>query len=550
MNFKFIDEIDINDWEIETDTGWEDATMVGKTIQYDIWELELENNSLECADTHIIFDQDMNEVFCQDLSVGDLVQTKTGLQRVISVRNTNIADHMYDISVDSDNHRYYTNDILSHNTTSAAGYLLWFAMFVPDATVLIAAHKYSGAQEIMSRIRYAYEYCPDFIRAGAVSYNKGTIEFDNGSRIVSQATTENTGRGMSLTLLYMDEFAFVRNTIAEEFWTSISPTLATGGKCIITSTPNSDEDQFAQIWKAANRTVDKFGNQTELGENGFKAFTANWWDHPDRDEMWKEEEMGRIGEERFRREHGCEFLIFEETLVSSIRLTELRSIDPIEKHGQVRWFKKPTKGHAYMVGLDPSMGTGGDNAGIQVFELPDMIQVGEWMHNKTAIPQQVKVIQSICDYLSDFVPEQEIYYSVENNSLGEAALISIAELGEENIKGTFLSEPKKPGVSRIYRKGFTTSEKSKISACAKLKTLIETDRLTINSNTLLSEIKSFVATGRSFKAKIGDTDDLVMATILVVRMAAILQEYDPTLEKHLRDHLDSQLEPLPIFINF
>jgi len=139
-------------------------------------------------------------------------------------------------------------------STSAAGYLLWMAMFRPDSTILIAAHKYTGSQEIMQRIRYAYELCPDHIRAGVTSYNKGNLDFENGSRIVSTTTTENTGRGMSITLLYCDEFAFVRPTIAREFWTSISPTLATGGKAIITSTPNSDEDQFALLWKGANKT--------------------------------------------------------------------------------------------------------------------------------------------------------------------------------------------------------------------------------------------------------------------------------------------------------
>ena len=192
-------------------------------------------------------------------------------------------------------------------TTTAAGYLLWRAMFHPDSTILIAAHKYTGAQEIMQRIRYAYELCPDYIRAGVVSYNKGSIDFENGSRIVSQTTTETTGRGMSITLLYCDEFAFVRPTIAREFWTSISPTLSTGGQAIITSTPNSDEDQFAFIWKQANKSVDEYGNPTNngLGINGFYAYKSDWWEHPDRDDKWKEEEMGRIGEERFRREHGC-----------------------------------------------------------------------------------------------------------------------------------------------------------------------------------------------------------------------------------------------------
>jgi hypothetical protein len=190
-------------------------------------------------------------------------------------------------------------------STSAAGYLLWYAMFVPDSTILVAAHKYTGAQEIMQRIRYAYENCPNHIRAGVTSYNKGSLDFENGSRIVSATTTENTGRGMSISLLYVDEFSFVRPTIAQEFWTSITPTLATGGKCIITSTPNSDEDQFAQIWKGANRTVDEYGNETELGVNGFRAFRSRWQEHPDRDQAWADQMQAQLGEDRFRREIEC-----------------------------------------------------------------------------------------------------------------------------------------------------------------------------------------------------------------------------------------------------
>ena len=126
-------------------------------------------------------------------------------------------------------------------TTTAVGYLLWYAMFIPTSTILIAAHKYSGAQEIMQRLRYAYELCPDHIRCGVTSYNKQSIEFDNGSRIVAQTTTETTGRGMSVSLLYCDEFAYVEPNIAIEFWTSISPTLATGGKMIIAYNIGQDD---------------------------------------------------------------------------------------------------------------------------------------------------------------------------------------------------------------------------------------------------------------------------------------------------------------------
>jgi len=436
-------------------------------------------------------------------------------------------------------------------TTSAAGYLLWYAMFKPDSTILIAAHKYTGAQEIMQRIRYAYELCPDFIRAGCTSYNKGSIDFENGSRIVSQTTTETTGRGMSITLLYCDEFAFVRPTIAKEFWTSISPTLSTGGKAIITSTPNSDEDQFALIWKQANKRIDEFGNEQELGINGFKSYQSHWNEHPDRDEQWMKEEVGRIGEERFRREHGCEFLIFDETLINSTTLIELAGIDPVQKQGQVRWYKIPEKNHTYVVGLDPSLGTGGDPAAIQILELPGLKQVGEWQHNKTPVQRQVAILQEITQYIYDCIGSAtDIYYSVENNTLGEAALISINEIGEENIRGIFLSEPHKSGQSRAYRKGFNTTNRSKVAVCAKFKSLVENRKLHLASKNLISELKNFVATGVTFKAKIGETDDLVMSMLLCVRMMQALQSYDAKLDDIMRDSGEEYLEPMPFIALF
>lgn len=205
------------------------------------------------------------------------------------------------------NYRYSIN-MLSRQmgkSTVAAGYLLWYAMFVPDSTILIASNKGANASEIMQRVRYAYENTPDHIRAGVVEYNKGSITFDNGSRIVGTTTTETTGRGMSISLVYLDEFAFVRNSIAKEFWTSLSPTLSTGGKCIITSTPNTDEDTFANIWHSANKLFDEYGNERDMGQNGFKAYLATWDRHPDRDDAWARDEEARIGTERFNREHLC-----------------------------------------------------------------------------------------------------------------------------------------------------------------------------------------------------------------------------------------------------
>jgi len=429
----------------------------------------------------------------------------------------------------------------SGKTTSAAGYLLWYAMFVPDSTILIAAHKYAGAQEIMQRIRYAYENCPMHIKAGVATYNKGSLFFDNGSRIVSATTTENTGRGMSITLLYLDEFAFVRPTIAEQFWTSITPTLATGGKAIITSTPNSDEDQFALIWKGANKTEDEFGNKTDVGKNGFKAYRSYWNEQPGRDEKWAEEMRSQLGEDRFNREIGCEFIIADETLINPNTLIQLEGIEPTHRMGQVRWYKKPTKGNIYVVALDPSLGTGSDPAAIQIFEANTTEQVGEWKHNKTEIPQQVKLLADINKYIVECTGEpNNLYYSLENNSIGEAALISLAEFGETNIPGIFFSERGKK------RKGFNTTHKVKLTACAKFKTLLETKKMKLHSRSLISELKTFVANGGSYQAKVGETDDLVMASLLVTRMLQELTDFHYDLENQMRDH-DEMIQPLPFF---
>ena len=452
------------------------------------------------------------------------------------------------------NHRFNINMLprQSGKTTCAAIYLIWYAMFHPDQTILIAAHKYTGAQEIMQRIRYVYELCPDYIRAGVVNYNKGSIEFENGSRIVSATTTGNTGRGMAISLLYCDEFAFVQPNIADEFWTSISPTLATGGKAIITSTPNSDEDTFAIIWKESQNKFDEYGNEQNLGANGFHGFKSHWSDHPERDEEWQKSEIGRIGEEKFRREYGLEFLVFDETLINAIKLASMEGASPIINMGQTRWFKKPSPQYTYVVALDPSMGTGGNNAAIQVIELPTYEQVAEWQHNVTGIPGQIRVLRDICQYISDEIKNSSgIYWSVENNGLGEAALIVINEFGEENIPGLFISEPIRKGHVRKFRKGFNTTHSTKVSTCARLKTMIENDKLLIKSKPLISELKNFVATGSSYQAKMGTTDDLISSMLLALRMINVLKDWDPRVYNSFSQiEVEEDYElPMPIFIS-
>ena len=445
-------------------------------------------------------------------------------------------------------------------TTVAAAYLLWRAMFTNDTKILIAANKFNQAMEIMDRIRYGYEECPNHLRAGVVEYNKGTIAFDNGSVITARATTADAGRGLSITLLYCDEFAFVRPSMATEFWTAIQPVLSTGGGCIITSTPKNDEDQFAQIWRGANNNTDEFGNPLPNGEgaNGFFPLKVTWDKHPDRDEAWAAPFRASLGPARFAQEFECEFVSDDETLIDSLTLTTLRHREPEFYTGQVRWFQDPEPNRSFLIGLDPSLGTGGDYAAIQVFQVPEMIQIAEWQHNKTAPRGQIKILMQILYMIQQSLldnPDQagspEIYWTVENNSIGEAILQIIEDTGEHNFPGFFVSEKRTAGSGRgRFRKGLNTNNSKKLSACAKLKSLMESGRMQVNSQPLIRQFKNFVSSGASYAAKSGEHDDLVSATLLVVRVldAIIgwLKEEDSNELKEVVSPEDDDTLPLPI----
>jgi hypothetical protein len=557
---KFIDQVKIDDWEVLTDTGWSPIESVSKTVEYQIYILELASGKhLECADTHIVFDDQYNEVFVKDLIHGQMIITSDGPEKVVSVTKTSEYENMYDLSVASTNHRYYTNDILSHNTTTAAGFLLHYAFFNPDVTILIAANKFKSANEIMLRIKYAYEEMPNFIRPGVIEYNVTSIRFDNSSRILATTTTPDSGRGMAISLLYLDEFAFVKPRMATEFWSAMAPTLATGGKCIITSTPQSDEDMFADIWKGANVTVDEDGNELPdgVGINGFKSFSAHYSDVPGRDEKWAQKEIAKIGMEKFQREYLCQFAGEESTLINSLSLQRLRGIDPIYTKHDVRWYEKISPDKTYLVSLDPAAGVHKDYSCIEVFSLPDLKQVAEWVSNKTAIPNQVKLLHTVIGTIFNEMKKQgtrsepEIYFTIENNSWGEAAIQSVNDIGEENFMGQFLHEPKRPGVPR-YRKGLNTNGRTKSSACSKLKTLVEAGRLTINSKLLIRQLKFFISKGDSFAAKPGENDDTVMSTLLCIRMMQMVTNWDDKVGEAMKDVFDTDSadfrDPLPFSV--
>lgn len=196
---KFIDRIDLNDWLIEADTGWEDVSAIHKTIEYNVWNLKTSlGKTLSCADNHIVFDENYQEIFVKDLKVGHKIQTVDGLEIIFDIKCTSEKQHMFDLTVETNNHRYYTNGILSHNTEAMRCFALHYIIFNEQKTVALLANKGSTAMEILGKIQTAYRSLPTWLQMGVVEWNKGSFVLENGSRILASATSSDAIRGFTV----------------------------------------------------------------------------------------------------------------------------------------------------------------------------------------------------------------------------------------------------------------------------------------------------------------------------------------------------------------
>lgn len=403
----------------------------------------------------------------------------------------------------------------------AGAFLLWFAMFHKEKTVVIASNKNDNAMEMIHRVRFIYERVPKWLKPGLPEdgWNKHSVGFDNGSRIISQATSENTGRGLSISLLFLDEFAFVRDGIAEEFWNSVSPTLATGGSCIICSTPNGDTNRFAQLWRGANTQRDASGPE---GINGFVPIEIKWDEPPGRDAKFKAGEVAKIGETKWLQEYECMFISDLPTLFDPLvtaRLGEITAqIKPIGKNGEITFYKAPYEGGTYLIGMDAATGTGSDFTTIEVFEFPAMEQVAEFRSNTTSSVQSYHTLKKLLRIFEKV--GTTVYFTVENNGVGEA-IIALYEADESPpTSAEFVSEP------GAARKGFTTTGKSKMKGCLALKEMVERDSIKINSSLLVGEMKQFVRKGQTYTANAGSSDDLIMASVIAIRLLEEIASFD------------------------
>lgn len=419
-------------------------------------------------------------------------------------------------------------------TQTISMFLLWYAMFHKDKTVVIASKNNGHAMEIMDRIRFAYEEMPHWLKAGCRYYNKHNIEFDNGSRIKSEATTEKTGRGLAISKLYLDELAFISPKIQTNMWRSLAPTLSTGGEAIISSTPNGDTELFATLWRGANSNED----------SPFKPVYYPWNRHPDRGEEYLKEMQVELGPVGFRQEVLCEFISSEAMLIDSLKLSFLKGkVALSENMGFKFWTDKiGGRGKTYLVGLDPATGNGKDFTVVQVVEFPKMEQVAELRLNSVNVP----LIYSKLKWLFKFLrkPDEmrgraEILWSFERNGVGEAVAAMIQN-DDAPDGGVYLD-----GVDLFNenpnRLGCYTTGKSKLLACMQLKNLIERGYpggIKINSDVLLFELQNFVAVGGTYQAKQGCTDDAIMAMTIVMKVMARLAAYDERARKAVYESVE------------
>jgi hypothetical protein len=208
---KFVDTVEVSDWEIETEDGWVDVTHINKTIEYEVYQLVTTNCSVECADNHIVFLENNSEVFVKDLRCGDLIKGQYGLEEVITITKTDRKEHMYDLSV-TGNHTFYANGLLHHNTTTTAAFICWYILFNDEKTVAILANKAQTAREILQRVETAYEFLPKWMQSGVVEWNKGSVALENGSRVLASATSSSAIRGFSISCVTGDTKITIRDT--------------------------------------------------------------------------------------------------------------------------------------------------------------------------------------------------------------------------------------------------------------------------------------------------------------------------------------------------
>lgn len=412
-------------------------------------------------------------------------------------------------------------------TTTTAAFFLWYILFHDDKVCAILANKAQISREILSRIKLAYEHIPLWLQQGIVEWNKGSIALENGSRIIAAATSSSAIRGFSLSVCFIDEFAHIHSGIAEDFFTSIFPTISSGKetKILIASTPNG-MNHFYKFWVDA-----------EEKRNGFVPVFFPWNAHPERDHEWMEKQLQTLGDVKFRQEILCDFLGSSDTLISGSALAKLVYHVPLRKEQHLDVYEDPIDNHTYVITCDVSHGLDQDASAFSVFDVTQVPyrQVAKY-HNATLPPLLLPTLLATVG-----ITYNRAFILVELNDVGSQVAESLHhDLEYENIFRTegFQRQGAKvsAGFKRRVLMGLRMTEPVKRIGCSNLKTLIEREKLLIHDFETISELSTFTQQGNTYKADEGYHDDLAMTLVLFGWLASqkyFREEHNTDIRKNL-----------------
>ena len=422
-------------------------------------------------------------------------------------------------------------------STTVVSYLLHYAVFNDNVNIGILANKAKIAMDLLGRLQTAYENLPRWMQQGIIAWNKGSLELENGSKILAASTSASAVRGMSFNILFLDEFAFVPNHVADDFFASVYPTISSGTntKVIIVSTPRG-MNHFYRMWHDA-----------EKGKNEYIPTDVHWSEVPGRDDVWKEQTIANTSEQQFRVEFECEFLGSVNTLISPAKLKNMVYDAPKQKNAGLDIYENPCKDHNYIVTVDVARGMGNDYSAFIVFDVTEFpYQVVAKYRNNEIKPMLFPNV--ILDVAKGY---NNAYVLVEVNDIGDqVASILQYDLEYENL----LMASMRGRNGQIVGQGFSgkktqlgvrTTAAVKKLGCSNLKTMLEDDKLITCDYEIISELTTFSQKANSFEAEEGCNDDLAMCLVIFAWLVA--QEYfkemtDNDIRKRIYEEQKNQIE--------
>jgi len=393
----------------------------------------------------------------------------------------------------------------SGKSTIIVSYLLHYVLFNDNVNVAILANKSSTARDLLGRLQLAYEHLPKWMQQGVLNWNKGSLELENGSRIVAASTSSSAVRGSTFNIIFLDEFAYVPNNIAEEFFSSVYPTISSGksSKVMIVSTPHG-MNMFYKMWMDATNK-----------NNNFVPVEVHWSEVPGRDEKWKEETIKNTSEAQFQTEFECEFLGSVDTLINASKIKTMPVIEP-KRSGGLDVYEMPKKNHLYTMTVDVSRGLTNDYSAFCVIDCTSVPYkvVAKFRDNEIKPLLFPSIIEKVAKHYN------KAFILVEINDLGQQVADNLQfELEYDNMM--MVTQRGRSGQvlgggfsGRGNQLGLRMTKGTKKIGTSNLKSLIEADKLLITDFDIIAELSTFISKGKSFEAEAGATDDLVMCLVI------------------------------------